>query len=93
MIRRNEADDRSQQRVNSPGEAQVLSLLLLPHEGTKGAAGHSLYSVTGGNGEQVEAIRTNEDQLGTDGGRTSPLTHKGAGFQNKSVSHADNERN
>lgn len=38
------------------------------------SAGHLLYSLTRGDGEQVEAIKTNEDQLGTHGGRDETLT-------------------
>lgn len=51
------------------------------------SAGHFLNSLTRGNGEQVEAIKTNEDQVGTHGGRASQLTRKGTGFQNKTGSH------
>lgn len=41
------------------------------------SAGHFLNSLTRGNGEQVEAIKTNGDQVGTHGGRASQPTRKG----------------
>lgn len=53
-------------------------------------ARRSLYTLTQGNGEQVEAIRatrTNQDQVGTHWGRSSQPTREGTGFHNKTGSH------